>query len=42
MKRREFLSKLMRYGLSAGALAALPVERLFAQGLLPAVESHNL
>ena len=37
MKRREFLSKLMRYGLSAGALAALPVERLFAQGLLPAL-----
>ena len=35
MNRREFLSKLMRYGLSAGALGALPVDRLFAQELLP-------
>ncbi len=35
MNRREFLSKLIRYGLSAGALSALPVERLFAQGFLP-------
>jgi len=35
MKRREFLSKLIRYGLSAGALGALPVKRLFAQELLP-------
>ena len=35
MKRREFLSKLMRCGLSAAAMNALPVERLFAQELLP-------
>lgn len=37
MNRREFLSKLIRYGLSAGALGALPVERLYAQDLLPAL-----
>ena len=35
MNRREFLSKLMRYGLSAGALSVLPVERLFAQEFTP-------
>jgi microsomal dipeptidase-like Zn-dependent dipeptidase len=35
MKRREFLSKLIRYGLSVGAVGILPVERLFAQQLLP-------
>ena len=35
MNRREFLAKLMRYGLSAGALSTLPVERLFAQEFLP-------
>jgi microsomal dipeptidase-like Zn-dependent dipeptidase len=35
MNRREFLFKLMRYGLSAGALSALPVEQLFAQQFLP-------
>jgi microsomal dipeptidase-like Zn-dependent dipeptidase len=37
MKRREFLSRMMRYGLSAGALSALPAERLFAQQFLPAL-----
>jgi microsomal dipeptidase-like Zn-dependent dipeptidase len=35
MDRREFLAKLVRYGLSAGALSALPVERLFAQEFYP-------
>jgi microsomal dipeptidase-like Zn-dependent dipeptidase len=35
MNRREFFAKLMRYGLSAGALSALPVERLFAQEFNP-------
>ncbi len=35
MNRREFLAKLVRYGLSAGALSALPVERLFAQEFYP-------
>jgi microsomal dipeptidase-like Zn-dependent dipeptidase len=35
MNRREFFAKLMRYGLSAGALNALPVERLFAKEFLP-------
>jgi hypothetical protein len=37
MKRREFLAKLMRYGLSAGAVSALPVERLFAQDFNPQI-----
>lgn len=37
MNRREFLAKLMRYGLSAGALSALPVERLFAQEFYPQI-----
>jgi len=37
VKRREFLSKLVRYGLSAGVLSAVPVGRLSAQGLLPAL-----
>lgn len=45
MNRREFLAKLMRYGLSAGALSALPVERLFAQEFyprltLPIIDAH--
>jgi microsomal dipeptidase-like Zn-dependent dipeptidase len=35
MNRREFLAKLVRYGLSAGALSALPVEQLFAQEFYP-------
>ena len=37
MNRREFLAKLVRYGLSAGALSALPVERLFAQEFYPQI-----
>jgi membrane dipeptidase len=37
MNRREFLARLMRYGLSAGALSALPVDRLFAQELFPQI-----
>ncbi len=36
MNRREFLSKLIRYGLSAGALSAVPMTQLFARELLPA------
>jgi microsomal dipeptidase-like Zn-dependent dipeptidase len=35
MNRREFLSKLIRYGLSAGAVSVLPVQRLFAQEFYP-------
>ena len=35
MNRRVFLAKLMRYGLSAGVLGAVPVERLFAQEFNP-------
>jgi microsomal dipeptidase-like Zn-dependent dipeptidase len=35
MNRREFLDKMIRFGLSAGALSALPVERLFAQEFNP-------
>lgn len=37
MKRREFLAKLMRYGLSAGAVSVLPVKRLFAQDFNPQI-----
>jgi membrane dipeptidase len=45
MNRREFLAKLMRYGISAGALSALPVEQLFAQEFdprftIPIVDAH--
>jgi microsomal dipeptidase-like Zn-dependent dipeptidase len=45
MNRREFLAKLVRYGLSAGALSALPVERLFAkefysQLTIPIINAH--
>lgn len=46
MNRREFLAKLVRYGLSAGALSALPVERLFAQEFyprlaVPIIDAHS-
>jgi microsomal dipeptidase-like Zn-dependent dipeptidase len=37
MNRRKFLAKMMRYGLSAGALSALPAERLFAQEFRPSL-----
>jgi microsomal dipeptidase-like Zn-dependent dipeptidase len=45
MNRREFLAKLMRYGISAGALSALPVEQLFAQEIdprftIPIIDPH--
>jgi microsomal dipeptidase-like Zn-dependent dipeptidase len=45
MNRREFLAKLIRYGLSAGAFSALPVERLFAQEFnphltIPIIDAH--
>lgn len=45
MNRREFLSKLARFGLSAGALGALPVERVFAQEFypqlsIPVIDAH--
>ena len=45
MKRREFLAKLMRCGLSAGALSALPAERVFAevfhpQVSIPVIDAH--
>lgn len=35
MNRREFLAKMIRFGLSAGALSTLPVERLSAQEFNP-------
>jgi membrane dipeptidase len=37
MNRRVFLAKLVRYGLSAGALSALPVERVFGQEFFPQI-----
>jgi microsomal dipeptidase-like Zn-dependent dipeptidase len=45
MKRREFLAKLVRYGLTTGALSALPVERLLAQEFnprlkVPIIDAH--
>lgn len=46
MNRREFLAKLVRYGLSAGALSIMPAGRLFGQEFypklaVPIIDAHS-